>query len=116
MKSRHFKWSPHFLDDDLRAKRLEGARQLLDVLQAEEKCHCRDLITGNETRVYPDLKPGTIWLLADAKLPVCVKKTTASGKCMLIVFWGIHGIAHHCSLPKDSISDSAFFCEEMPSA
>jgi hypothetical protein len=25
MKSGHFKWAPHFVDDDLRAKRLEGA-------------------------------------------------------------------------------------------
>jgi hypothetical protein len=33
-KDRHFKWVPHFLDDDLTAKRLDGARQLLDVLQA----------------------------------------------------------------------------------
>jgi hypothetical protein len=35
MKSGHFKWVPHFLDDDLTVKRLEGARQLLDVLQAQ---------------------------------------------------------------------------------
>jgi hypothetical protein len=32
MKSRHFEWIPHFLDRDLRPKRLESARQLLDVL------------------------------------------------------------------------------------
>jgi hypothetical protein len=32
MKGRHFKWLPHFLDGDLRAKRLEGGRQILDVL------------------------------------------------------------------------------------
>jgi hypothetical protein len=38
MKSRRFKWVPHFIDDDLRAKRLECARQLLDILQAQEKC------------------------------------------------------------------------------
>jgi hypothetical protein len=36
MKSRHFKWVPHLLDHDLRAKRLEGAWQLLDVLQAQK--------------------------------------------------------------------------------
>jgi hypothetical protein len=36
MKSRHFKWALLFLDEDLRAKRLEGARQLLDVLQEQE--------------------------------------------------------------------------------
>jgi hypothetical protein len=49
---------PHFLDDDLRAKRLEGARQLLDVLQAQERYHFRDLITGDETWVDFDMKPG----------------------------------------------------------
>jgi transposase len=37
MKGRHFKWVPHFLDDYLRAKRLEGARQLLGVLQAQDR-------------------------------------------------------------------------------
>jgi hypothetical protein len=62
MKSRHFKRIPHFLDDDadLRAKRLEGARQLLDVLQAHKRCHFRDLITGDETWVCLDMKPWTI--------------------------------------------------------
>jgi hypothetical protein len=49
MKSRHFKWVPHFLDDDLREKWLDGARRLLDVLQAQERCHFRYLITGDET-------------------------------------------------------------------
>jgi hypothetical protein len=58
MKSRHFKWVPHFLDDDLRAKRLKGARQLRDVLQAHERCHFRDLITGDETWIDLDMKPG----------------------------------------------------------
>jgi hypothetical protein len=31
----------------------------------------------------------------------------------LIVFWGIHGIAHYCWLTKDSTSDSPFFCEKV---
>jgi hypothetical protein len=66
MKSRHFKWVPHFLDADLIAKRLEGARQLLDVLQVHERCHFRGLIIEDETWVYLDVKPGTIWLAADA--------------------------------------------------
>jgi hypothetical protein len=38
MKSRHFKWVPHLLDGDSRAKRLEVARQLLGVLQAQAEC------------------------------------------------------------------------------
>jgi hypothetical protein len=39
MKSRHFNWVPHFRNDDLTAKRLEGARQLLDVVQVQQGCH-----------------------------------------------------------------------------
>jgi hypothetical protein len=60
MKSRNFKWVPHFLNADLRAKRLQGAGQLCDIPQAQERCHFRDLITGDETWVYLDMKPGTI--------------------------------------------------------
>jgi hypothetical protein len=56
MEGRHFKWVPHFLDNDLRAKRLEGARQLLDSLQTQEKYHLRDIITGDETWVSLDMK------------------------------------------------------------
>jgi hypothetical protein len=116
MKSRHLKWVPHFLDDDLRANRSEGARQLLDALQAQERCHFRDLVTGNETWVSLDMKPGTIWLPADAELPVCVKRTIASEKRMLIVSWGIYGIAHYSWLPRDSTVDSVLFCEEVLSS
>jgi transposase len=59
------------------------------------------------------MKPGAIWLPADAELLVRVKKTTASEKRMPIVFWGIHGITHYCRLPKDSTLNSSFFCEEV---
>jgi hypothetical protein len=57
MKRRRVKWVPHFLDDDLRAKRLEGARQFLDVPQAQERCHFRDIITEDETCICLDMKP-----------------------------------------------------------
>jgi hypothetical protein len=62
------------------------------------------------------MKPGNIWLPADAELPVRVKRTIASEKPMLTIFWGIHGIAHYCWLPKDSTLDSPFFCEEVLNA
>jgi hypothetical protein len=76
----------------------------------------RDLITGDETWVCLDMKPRTVWIPDDAELPIPVKRTIASEKCMLIVFWGIHGIAHYCWLPKDRTVDSPLFCEEVLSA
>jgi hypothetical protein len=96
----------------LRAKRLDGARQLLDV-PGHKKCHFRNLITRNETWIDLDMKPRTIWLPADAELPVRIKRTIARERCMLIIFWGIHGIAQHCGLSKDSTLYSPFFCEEV---
>jgi hypothetical protein len=81
---------------------LEGARQLFDVVQEQERCYFRDLIPGDATWIYLDMKPGTIWLPADAELPDRVKRTIASEKHMLIVLWGIHGIGHRFWLPKDS--------------
>jgi hypothetical protein len=112
-KNRHFKCVPHFLYDDLRSKRLDGTRQLLDVLQAQEWYHFRNLIPGDETRVYLDMKPAAVWFPADAEPLVRLKRTTASEKRILIVFWRSHGIAHSRWLPKDSILDSPFLCEEV---
>jgi hypothetical protein len=62
------------------------------------------------------MEPRTIWLPTGAERPVRVKRTIASEKRMLIVFWGIHGIAHYLRVPKDSILDSPFFCEEVLSS
>jgi hypothetical protein len=73
----------------------------------------RDLITGDDTCVYLDMKPETVWLPVEAELPVRVERTIASEKCMLIIFWGIHGIVHYCWLPKDNTLYSPFFCEEL---
>jgi hypothetical protein len=59
------------------------------------------------------MKPGTIELSADAQLPARVETTIASKRRLLIVFWGIPGIAHYCWLPKESTLDLQFFCEEV---
>jgi hypothetical protein len=90
----------------------ENRAELLDVLQTQERCHFRDLITGDETWVYLDMKPGTVWLPADAELLVRVKKAVESEKLMPIVFCGIHGITHYCWLPKDSRLDLPFFVKK----
>jgi hypothetical protein len=85
MKSRHFKSVPRFLDDDLRTVRLEGVRQLFDVVKAHEKYHFRDLLTGDQTWAHLDVKPRTVWFPADAEPRVRVKRTNASEECMVII-------------------------------
>jgi hypothetical protein len=58
------------------------------------------------------MKSGTAWLSADAELPIHIKRTIASKKRMLIVFWEIHWIVNYGWLPKDSILDSPFFVKK----
>jgi hypothetical protein len=91
---------------------MEGVRQLLDVLQVQERCRFRDLIAGDERLVYLNMNPGTIWLPADAELSVRVKRTIVSDKRMLIIFWGIHGIAHYGWISKENTLDSSFFVKK----
>jgi transposase len=55
----------------------------------------------------------TIWVPTDAELPVRVKRTIASEKGMIVIFWGSHGIAYYCWVSKNSTLDSPFFCEEV---
>jgi hypothetical protein len=50
---------------------------------------------GDEIWVSLDMKPGAIWLPADAELSVSVKRTITSEKRILIIFRGIHWIAHY---------------------
>jgi hypothetical protein len=96
MKRRHFNWVPRFLDEDLRVKWLERARQLLDVLQAQGRYNFRDLIAWDETWVCLDMRPGTIWLPTDADIPVRIKRTIASERACWSFsgeFAGSHTIA-----------------------
>jgi len=113
MKNRHFKWVPHLLTEDLKAKRSTEAGKLLKILRREQANGWNGIITGDESWIYLSNQPGGVWLEADSPLPEVVRRTIDSEKHMLCVFWGIAGIAHHCWLPSGSSFDASFFAEEV---
>jgi hypothetical protein len=59
-KSRHFKWVRCMLTDELRQKRIEGARTLLNVLEAQQRIEFRDIKTGDESWIYLNMAPNSI--------------------------------------------------------
>jgi hypothetical protein len=61
-KNRHFKWVPSMLTDKLRQTRIEGARTLLNVLEAQQRIGFRDIITGDESWIYLNMTPNSIWI------------------------------------------------------
>jgi hypothetical protein len=109
MSSRHFRWVPHVVTRKLRDLRVKGARALLDVLRRQEKTHFRDILTGNESWIFIDTAPSSIWLSLDGDLPTRPRRTINADKRMLIAFWGIKGIVHVFWMPKDVRINEVFF-------
>jgi hypothetical protein len=113
LKSRHFKWAPHFFwwwfenktigGCPTASRRPAGTRQM-----PFSRSNYRRWDTGRSWHGARDyLASG--WCRTTSPC----QKDKCKWKRMLIVFWGIHRIAHDCWLPKDSILDSPFFCEEV---
>jgi hypothetical protein len=64
-KSRHFKWVPYMLTDELRQKRIEGSCTLLNVLEAQQRIGFHHIITGDESWIYLSMSPNSIWIGAE---------------------------------------------------
>jgi hypothetical protein len=91
-KSRHFKWVPYMLTEELRQKRVDGARTLLDALEAQQRIGFRDVIAGDESWIYLHISVNSIWIGAEETSLTRPRTTIAWTKAMLPVFWGIHGV------------------------
>jgi hypothetical protein len=65
LKSRHFKWVPQLLTDELRPKRIEGSRALFERLEAQQQIGFCDIVTGDESWVYLDMVLNSIWIGAE---------------------------------------------------
>jgi hypothetical protein len=85
---------PHGLTRELRDQRVKDAQALLDVLRQQEKTHFRDTITGDESWIFTDTAPSSIWWLFGEELPTLPRRTISTDKRMLITLWGINGFIH----------------------
>jgi hypothetical protein len=106
-KSWHFKSVPYMLTKELGRKRVDGARTLLDALEAEQRIEFRDIVTGDESWIYLQMSPNSIWIGAEEIAPTRPRTTIASTKTMLAVFWGIRGVRPVNWLPLDASFNKA---------
>jgi hypothetical protein len=74
--------------EELREKRVDGARTLLDVLEAQQRIVFRDIVTDNESRIYLHMSPNSIWIGAEETAPTRPRTMIASTKAMLTVSLG----------------------------
>jgi hypothetical protein len=112
-KSRHVKWVPWILTGEFRQKRIDGARTLLDALEAQQPIGFRDIVTGDESWIYLQMSPNSIWIGAEETAPTRRKTMIASTKAMLPVFWGSRCVTLGDWLPQGASFNGAYFDEHI---
>jgi hypothetical protein len=80
------------LRDELREKRVDGARTLLDALEAQWQIRFRDIVTGNESWIYLYMCPNSIWIGIEETAPTRPRTTIPSARAMFTVFWEVRGV------------------------
>jgi hypothetical protein len=101
------------LTSESREQRVNGSRAPFDVLRQREKIHFHDIIPDDESWIFIDAAPSSIWLSLDERLPTCPRPTISADKCMLAVFWGIKRIVQVIWLPKNPRISAASFLDEV---
>jgi hypothetical protein len=62
---------------ELRQKQIERARTLLNVLEAQQRIGFRDIIAADESWIYLNMTPNSIWIGAEEIPPTRPRTTIA---------------------------------------
>jgi hypothetical protein len=87
LQPRLLKWVPHLLTCELKAKRVEFARELLEALRSEKHTLFHRIITGDEFWFYLDYSSDHIWTCATDDVPQRASHQIQTDKLMLTVLW-----------------------------
>jgi hypothetical protein len=71
---------PHLLTDELKQKRIEFSKALLDELICQEMTHVPRIITGDESLVFFEYSHDHIWSLSGENMSERVSQTIESEK------------------------------------
>jgi histone-lysine N-methyltransferase SETMAR len=91
LRPRLLEWVPHFLTPNLKRKRVELAKELLDILRFEEHTGFHRILTGDESWLSLDYSSDHISACADDNVPQRVSRQIRSEKVMLAVFRSTRG-------------------------
>lgn len=113
MRKVNFKWIPYVLTLELKAKRVEMAKELFDFLSGCNDQKLRKVITQDETWVYFSNPRNSMWLEEGQPIPEKPKKTIGAKKVMISVIWGITGIISITMLPIGQKFNRNFFEQKV---
>jgi AraC-like DNA-binding protein len=115
LQPRFLKWVPHLLTCDLKTKRVELARELLETLRSEEHTCFHRIITGDESWFYLDYSSDHIWTCASDDVPQRVSHQIQSEKLMLTVLWSTRGPIVVGWMERGQSSNTTYVIDEIVS-
>ena len=107
------RWLPHSLDFGQKKKRVQGAKDLLCVLQQLEKRQFRGIITGDQSWFTFKYGVRGAWLLPEEERPESDGSQIETEKMMVTVMWGVNGIYLIDCLPEHTSFNTSYFIEHI---
>jgi histone-lysine N-methyltransferase SETMAR len=106
----NLRWVPHRLDSTQKQNRVTFSRALLEVLRREQQNNFDHVITGDESWFSIHYPNKSVWAGSRGEVPVRIKQTIDTDKCLLSVLWSANGIHSLVDIPKRESDNSSFFC------
>jgi hypothetical protein len=101
------------LTEELRQKRVELLRQLLELLESQRGVNFRDIVTEDESWFQQQYEHERIWCLSADEVPTRVRPTIGVRKTMLTVFLSVRGTVLINWLPPQAKFNSTYFCQNV---
>jgi hypothetical protein len=86
---RYSKWIPHSLSVEQKTERVRISKQMLKLLQLDEKNNFSHIFTGDESWFFYDYPLTSYWASPGTSPKEVAKRTISTSKVMLVICWGV---------------------------
>ena len=108
------RWVPHSQTDDMRQRRVDGCRELLEQHRREGRRMIGRILTGDETWVHyfePESKRESMqWIKKGEPNPTKYRTKRSLGKVLYMIFWDADGIVLMHQVPEGQRINAAYYC------
>jgi histone-lysine N-methyltransferase SETMAR len=104
------RWVPHRLHSTQKQNRVTFSSALLEVLRREQQNNFDLVITGDESWFFVHYPNESVWAGSRDGIPVRIKQTIDTEKCLISVLWSANGIHSLVDILKGESYNSSFFC------
>jgi hypothetical protein len=107
------RWIPHILTPEIRNRRVEECKDLLEVLLSQQKLGWRDIYTGDESWFVLEYIPTKTWVLSRDDVTVIQNTTVQTQKFMFTIIWNTYHFPVVEILPLHTKFDTNYFIEHI---